>query len=83
MKKIDLSLIILFCIVYSIFPILTLERSPTWDPFGMVLPLLLEAIQNNSLALWNFYMHAGKPFWPTWGLFRNIDPLNLLFIYFW
>ena len=40
-----------------------------------------EAIQN-SLALWNFYMHAGEPFWPTWGLFRNIDPLNLLFIFF-
>ena len=84
MKKIDLSLIVLFCIVYSIFPVLTLERSPTWDPlvwYGLY-HYFSEAIQNNSLALWNFYMHAGEPFWPTWGLFRNIDPLNLLFIYF-
>src|SRR5437667_8782290 len=39
-----------------------------------------EGLYNNTLALWNPYMNGGEPFWPTFGMFRLIDPLNVLLI---
>jgi len=37
-----------------------------------------EAIYNNTLALWNPYMNGGEPFYQTWGMWRLIDPANVL-----
>ena len=39
-----------------------------------------DSIYNRSIPLWNPYMNGGEPYWPTLGIWRFIDPINLLIL---
>lgn len=73
---------ILTIILNKLWGLFSLKRTFVWDPsvwYGIYF-YFANGIYNNFLSLWNPYMNGGEPYWPVFGLFRLIDPLNLFFI---